>query len=271
MSTAREGLTPAAPGRAEAGTAAVPCEAVLPAPRRCPAGAGPATMPAAAASRARGWRRSREPVRLADPTWRAAARRPPRSPVPRGDAGRVPRSGAAAVMPACFSSPADCQLCAQPPRAGRRTVPARTGRSPAPAGECQMMTRAAKSALAAADYVTDAPGSRTLLRPATETAQDCSTATFQGPAPLNDPGPTCVPAPDSPESPCTRPTSRPSENPSLNPATSGCPGWGSRSSPVPCPATSFAAKGDLHPCSTGDRGGIPAPQQSGRPCRRSCE
>ena len=64
MSTAREGLTPAAPGRAEAGTAAVP---------------------------------------------REAARRPPRADRHdlrcRDDAGRVARSGLAAVMAACFSSP----------------------------------------------------------------------------------------------------------------------------------------------------------------------
>jgi hypothetical protein len=132
----------------------VPCEAVLPAPRRCPAGAGPRyhasgySQPGPGAGGAPA-NLSAWPTR----TRRAVARRPPRSPVPRRCRPRTPVQ-VAAVMPACFSSPADCQLCAQPPRAGRRTVPARTGRSPAPTGECQMMTRAAKSALAAASYVT---------------------------------------------------------------------------------------------------------------------
>jgi hypothetical protein len=43
-----------------------------------------------------------------------------------------PQSGIAAVMPACRSSPADCQLCVRPPRAGRQALRARTGRGPAP-------------------------------------------------------------------------------------------------------------------------------------------
>ena len=91
MSTAREGLTPAAPGRAEAGTAAVPREAArrraaalpvpdpLPCQRLQPAGPGR-------------WRRSREPVRLADPD--LASSRAPTATI----------SGAAA-MPAASPGP----------------------------------------------------------------------------------------------------------------------------------------------------------------------
>jgi hypothetical protein len=85
-------------------------------------------------------------------TRRAAARRPPRSPVPRRCRPRTPvrdRRRDARL----FQQPRQIASFA-PTRAGRRTVPARTGRSPAPIGECQMMTRAAKSALAAANYVT---------------------------------------------------------------------------------------------------------------------
>ena len=155
MSTAREGLTPAAPARAEAGTAAVPCEAVLPAPRRGPAGAGPRyhasgySQPGPGAGGAPA-NLSAWPTR----TWRAAARRPPRSPVPRRCRPRTPVRGRRRDA-RLFQQPRQiASFAPSHPRAGRRTVPARTGRSPAPIGECQMMTRAAKSALAAANYVT---------------------------------------------------------------------------------------------------------------------
>ena len=67
MPTAREGPTPATPGRAEAGTAAVPCEAARRPPRRGPAGAGPRYQAGVTASRTRALaaRRSRVLDRLA--------------------------------------------------------------------------------------------------------------------------------------------------------------------------------------------------------------
>jgi hypothetical protein len=113
---AREGLTPAAPGRAEAGTAAVPCEAVLPAPRRCPAGAGPRyhasgySQPGPGAGGAPA-NLSAWPTR----TWRAAARRPPRSPLPRRCRPRTPVRGRRCDARLFQQAPADCQLWPSPP------------------------------------------------------------------------------------------------------------------------------------------------------------
>ena len=66
MSTAREGLTPAAPGRAEAGTAAVPREAARRRAAALPVPA-PATLPAATASRARALAALPRTCPLADP------------------------------------------------------------------------------------------------------------------------------------------------------------------------------------------------------------
>ena len=111
-------------------------------------------MPAATASRARALAALPRTCPLADPdlassraptaTISSARRCRPRTPV----RGRR-RDARLFQQPRQIASFAPSH-----PRRGRRTVPARTGRSPAPIGECQMMTRADKSALAAANYVT---------------------------------------------------------------------------------------------------------------------
>ena len=96
--------------------------------------------------------------------------------------------------------------------------------------------------------------------PETETKQECSTATFQGPVPLDDPGLARVPGPGSPGVFCTRPTSPPSGIHPLTPAASGRPGRSSRSFPASSSATSFPARA-TGPRTPGTTDGMPAPRQ----------